>query len=106
MLADYEIIRILGKGTFGKVYLAKCRVDRKIWVLKIVSLVGLSDEEKEIALNESKLISQISHRNIIRYYESFIEKDNLVIVTEYAEGGDLHQKIESQFGYEMEICHR
>jgi serine/threonine protein kinase len=40
-------------------------------------------------------MSQVQHFNIIQYYASFLEHDTLVIVMEYAAGGDLAQKIRS-----------
>ena len=49
---------------------------------------------------KSKVMRQIDHTNIIKYYDSFISNMSLVIVMEYAQGGDLAQKIRAQNKYE------
>ena len=40
----------------------------------------------QAALNEVKVLSMLSHPNIIEYYENFLEDKALMIVMEYAEG--------------------
>lgn len=44
-------------------------------------------------INEIEIFKTINHPNLIQYIESFIHKDKLCIVMEYADGGDLNQKI-------------
>ena len=41
-------------------------------------------------------MSRIEHPNLIRYHKSFVEEENLYIVMEYAEEGDLQKLIERQ----------
>lgn len=49
---------------------------------------------------QSKVMRGLDHNNIIKYYDSFIDNhQTLVIVMEYAPGGDLAQKIRNQNGY-------
>ena len=56
---------------------------------------SLSAKEKENALNEVRILASIQNENIISYKESFFEDStsSLCIVMEYADGGDLLQKI-------------
>src|SRR4051812_34551480 len=111
MLKDYEIIKTLGKGSYGKVFQAKRKLDGFLCVLKKVSLEGLSDIERRDALNEvcslisfefyvfsvqSQVMNRVKHFHVIQYYESFIEDNLLVIVMEFAAGGDLAQKLKHQ----------
>ena len=42
-------------------------------------------------MKEVNILKSIDHINVIRYYGSFLEKNYLYIVMEYAEGGDLHR---------------
>jgi len=55
----------------------------------------LSEKEKQNALNEVRILASIQSDNIISYKESFFEDSTacLCIVMEYADGGDLLQKI-------------
>lgn len=41
-------------------------------------------------------MSQVEHKNIVHYYESFLDQEDLVIAMEYAEKGDLAKMIKSQ----------
>jgi len=56
----------------------------------------LSVKEKQNALNEVRILASINHPNIITYKEAFFEDstNSLCIVMEYADNGDLYQKIE------------
>lgn len=48
---------------------------------------------REDALNEIRILASIKHRNIIRYCDAFTEKDNLYIVMEFAEHGDIGRQV-------------
>ena len=52
--------------------------------------------EKEImnAENEAKILSKLSHKNIVKYYESFKENNYLFIIMEFCSKGDLRRLIE------------
>jgi NIMA (never in mitosis gene a)-related kinase 1/4/5 len=56
----------------------------------------LSEKEKQNALNEVRILASIEQENIIAYKDSFFEDQtaSLCIVMEYADGGDLLNKIE------------
>jgi NIMA (never in mitosis gene a)-related kinase len=55
----------------------------------------LSEKEKENALNEVRILASINHKSIVSYHEAFIDESSqsLCIVMEYADYGDLFQKI-------------
>ena len=46
-------------------------------------------------MNEIEIFKQLNHPNLIQYYNSFIHKNKLCIIMEYADGGDLSSKIET-----------
>lgn len=63
--------------------------------LNKVRMMNLSAKEKENALNEVRILASIKNTNIISYKEAFIDEDShaLCIIMEYADDGDLFQKI-------------
>ena len=48
--------------------------DGKVYSLKKVNLIGLSDKERTNALNEVRILASIKHPNVIGYYEAFIDQ--------------------------------
>lgn len=54
----------------------------------------LSQKERENALNEVRILASIQHTNVVGYKEAFLEDEKyLCIVMDYADDGDLYQKI-------------
>ena len=95
----YKIIKQIGKGSFGRVYLCQNLKLKELCVIKRINLSKLDDKEKEETINESKILQKLDHQNIIKFYDVFIEKKSettLNLVTEYADGGDLSEKIKNQ----------
>ncbi len=94
-LKDFEILKDIGTGSFGVVFLVRRLLDNKIYALKRVKLSKLSNKEKINSLNEVRFLASLSHQNIIAYKESFFEdnSDTLNLVLEYADDGDLQSKI-------------
>ncbi|ESS70705.1 protein kinase [Trypanosoma cruzi Dm28c] len=92
-MEKYTKIRVLGKGSFGSAILIKRRSDNALLVIKEVFLGKMSKKEREEARHECRLLQQLSHPNIVRYVEHFENRNNLYIVMEYCDGGDLHTKV-------------
>ena len=91
----FEILEKLGDGAYSVVYKVKRKEDSNIYALKKVKLKGLSDKEKQNALNEVRILASVKSPFVISYKEAFIEEESetLCIVMEYADKGDLYQKI-------------
>ena len=92
---DFQIISKLGEGAYSTVFKVKRNVDDKIYALKKVKLLNLSEKEKENSLNEVRILASVKSNFVVGYKDSFFdEKDNtLCIVMEFADRGDLYQKI-------------
>ena len=94
-LKNFEILNKIGEGAYSKVYKVKRRSDQEIYALKKVTMRKLKVKEKNNALNEIRILASLNHPNIISYKEAFFddESDSLCIIMEYADGGDLYQRI-------------
>ena len=92
---DFQIISKLGEGAYSTVFKVKRNIDQKIYALKKVKLLNLSEKEKENSLNEVRILASVKSNFVVSYKEAFFdEKDNtLCIVMEFADRGDLYQKI-------------
>ena len=91
----FEILEKLGDGAYSVVYKVRRKEDSQIYALKKVSLANLSQKEKENSLNEVRILASVKSTFVIAYKEAFIDEtdQSLCIVMEYADKGDLYQKI-------------
>ena len=81
--------KVLGAGTYGKVYKAIRMSDNKSYAVKVVNLSSLDKREIEDSVNEIRIIASFESPFILGFYEAFCDKNRLCIVTEYAKLGDL-----------------
>ena len=94
----YEVIRMVGKGSYGKVYLVKHKLERKQYCLKCIKLENISQEEFQACKLEVKLLGSMIHPNIVGFKESFVtdEGRTLCIIMTFCDGGDLSERLKRQ----------
>ena len=107
-VSDFKIIKELGKGSYGTVYTVKSLINSNIYVMKKMDLNHLNPRQQVECYREVSILKKVSHKNIIKYYSSFLEKNILYIIMEYAELGDLyslikHYKKHSKFFSELDL---
>ncbi|KAF0190360.1 MAG: serine/threonine protein kinase bacterial [bacterium] len=90
----YEIIRLIGYGGVGEVYLAKDQQIERLAAIKLLSKQLSNDpEHKSRFARESRTVSALNHPNIITVYEIGNFNDQLFIATEYVDGKTLREII-------------
>ena len=80
---NYSEIKLLGRGAFGKVVLIKKKNDNKFYALKQIYVKQLTKEELNSYKNEIKILSSFNSQYIVKYYNSFENKEYLNILMEY-----------------------
>jgi NIMA (never in mitosis gene a)-related kinase len=98
-IETYKRIKLLGQGSYGQVYLIQSTLTGIEYVCKDIDLSFSSEETQKSALQEVKILKKCKHPNITAFKEAFITRyptRALHMVTEYADSGDLSQKINSQ----------
>lgn len=95
----YRKIRLLGEGSFGKAYLIERVSDKLLCVMKTIDIGRMGEQEKRETLQEAKIIEHLQHPNIVKFIETFkTKRGKLCIVMDYADGGDIGQKMKEQRG--------
>lgn len=96
-LKDFEIGRPLGKGRFGRVYLAREIKSKFICVLKTISMNLIkSGAQIQLIAREVEINSQLNHENTLKMYGYFSDKDRFYLILEFANQGDLYGIMISQ----------
>ena len=90
-LDDYEILQILGKGGYGLVSKVKSKKDNKLYAMKKIDFSLIKQQaERDLSLNEIKIIKSLDSPHIIKYYNSFFEGNSVMyVLMEYMDNGDM-----------------
>jgi len=89
-IEDFDMLKVLGKGTFGKVMLAKEKKTKEVYAIKILkkSMV-LEKDELVHTLTENNVLAKCKHPFLTQLHYSFQTQDLLCFVLEYVNGGEL-----------------
>ena len=91
-LDEYCLIKFLGKGTFGEVYLTKKENSNNLFATKrLEKKLAENPNYKKYFNNEITILNQLKHENIINLYDIKVTQNNYYIIMEYCNGGSLSQ---------------
>src|SRR5258708_7384057 len=95
-VGKYQLLRELGKGASGKVYLAEDPFAKSKVAIKVAFPEALKSSEdgafyKSMFLNEAALAGKLNHPHIRQIYDAVVEDKYSYIVMEYVEGGTLEK---------------
>lgn len=87
---DFEKLKLLGRGTFGEVFLVRHIYNKKLFAMKILRKKALKIKNQELnTRTERMILEKIKHQNIVSLFYAFQDKKKLYLVTEFIQGGEL-----------------
>ena len=90
-LEDFQPLKLLGKGSFGKVILVKYLNKDKIYAMKILKKKSITSLKQISHIKiERLLLEKLNHPFIAKLEYAFQDKKNLYLITEFLQGGELH----------------
>lgn len=94
-MKDFDIIKQVGKGSYGTVFKVRRKSDQSIYAMKTINISQMDKKTLTNTLNELRILCSIDHPNIVGYKDAFVEKDGkeLCVIMEFVGGGDLSEKI-------------
>lgn len=88
---DFDIIKPISRGAFGKVFLARKRTTGDLFAIKVLKKLDMiRKNDVEHILAERNILITVRNPFVVRFFYSFACRDNLYLVMEYLNGGDLY----------------
>ncbi|KAI3945994.1 hypothetical protein MKX01_024750 [Papaver californicum] len=101
MTNQWQKGKLIGRGTFGSVYVASNRITGALCAMKEVDLIPDDAKSAECLKQleqEIKVLSQLKHPNIVQYYGSEIVGDHFYIYLEYVHPGSINKYVQEHCG--------
>lgn len=98
----YEVIKVLGSGGMGTVYLCKNINLENLWAIKEIKK---NNQLNIDILSESNMLKKLNHPGIPRIIDIFYKDDNLYMVEDYIDGQTLKEYVKRKGSLETEeVC--
>ncbi|KAJ9048564.1 hypothetical protein DSO57_1033834 [Entomophthora muscae] len=102
---NFEIIKPISRGAFGKVYLARKKATRDLFAIKVIRKDDMIRKNmvREV-MTERKVMSLASMPFVASLFYAFHSKSYLYLVQEYLIGGDLSSLLQAMGGFSTEMA--
>ncbi|KAL4236357.1 Serine/threonine-protein kinase Sgk1 [Mactra antiquata] len=89
--SDFEFLKVIGKGSFGKVLLARHKNEGGVYAVKVLQKQAIMkrNEVKHIMAERNVLLKNVKHPFLVGLHYSFQTPDKLYFVLDYVNGGEL-----------------
>ncbi|KAJ2116212.1 spindle assembly checkpoint kinase, partial [Coemansia sp. RSA 922] len=96
-ILDFDVGRVLGKGKFGRAYLAREKNSNFICALKIMYKNELEESKIEKQLRrEVEIQTHLRHPHILRLFGYFHDEKRVYLILEYAARGEMYKLLQKQ----------
>lgn len=91
---DFELLKLLGKGAFGKVFLAQKKDDQKLYAIKVLRKTRIIElNQLEHTKAEKMILQHVNHQFLVSLFYAFQTPEKLYFVMEFMKGGELYQHL-------------
>ena len=89
-LNDFEMLRTLGTGSFGRVHLVQSRHNQRFYAVKVLKKAQVVKmKQVEHTNDERKMLGEVKHPFLVTLWGTFQDPRNLYMVMDFVEGGEL-----------------
>ncbi len=98
--ADFDLLKVIGKGSFGKVMLVRKKDDGAVYAMKVLRKDAII-KRRQVAHTQAErdILTQLKHPFIVNLNFAFQTRDKLFMILDFINGGELffHLKNEGRF---------
>lgn len=89
-LGDFEILRTLGTGSFGRVHLVQSKHNSRFYAVKVLKKAQVVKmKQVEHTNDERRMLQEVKHPFLVTLWGTFQDSKNLYMVMDFVEGGEL-----------------
>lgn len=89
-LSDFDMLRTLGTGSFGRVHLVQSKHNQRFYAIKVLKKAQVVKmKQVEHTNDERRMLGEVKHPFLITLWGTFTDARNLYMVMDFVEGGEL-----------------
>lgn len=100
---DFDLLTVIGKGSFGKVLQVRKKDNGKIYAMKVLNKKNiLENNELEHTRTEKNILQKLAHPFLVNLNYSFQTPDKLYFIMDYINGGELFYHLQKEHKFTPE----
>lgn len=89
-LNHFEIVKVIGRGSFGKVFLVQKKDTEEFFAMKVLKKESISKETQRLhTMAERKILQEIDSPFVVKLHYAFQNPDKLYFVMDFLNGGEM-----------------
>lgn len=97
--SQFELLRVLGEGSFGKVFLVRKIVGKDagtLYAMKVLKKATLKVKDRVRSTNERNILADVEHPFIVKLHYAFQTTGKLYLILDFLRGGDLFTRLSKE----------
>lgn len=97
--SQFELLKVLGEGSFGKVFLVRKIVGKdagSLYAMKVLKKATLKVKDRVRSTNERNILADVGHAFIVRLHYAFQTPGKLYLILDFLRGGDLFTRLSKE----------
>lgn len=97
--SQFELLRVLGEGSFGKVFLVRKIIGQDagtLYAMKVLKKATLKIKDRVRSTNERNILADVEHAFIVKLHYAFQTPGKLYLILDFLRGGDLFTRLSKE----------
>jgi tRNA A-37 threonylcarbamoyl transferase component Bud32 len=105
-LESFELLKVIGRGAYGKVFLVRKKETTRLFAMKVLrkASITLHTKTAEHTQNERSILERIQHPFIVKLWYAFQTPHKLYLILGYAPGGELFTHLANERMFSEDVA--